>query len=223
MAFEYPIFSESIGANGFSVDQPQLGIELTGDLGKDFWYWVGVVNGNGFQKSPFTDSFDNNPAKDVYLRVAKNIGENTIGLFGYFGNHSVFQDSPDSLGLNQKDQFYRIGGDINLSFSSTNIRTAFLYGHDGNFNGLAQSTFYYGGFLECNYYPSDRCVLVGRYDLVQHEDPEASSEAVQQKTTWALTPGIQYLVLPNIKVGFEYQLRQYREQDRALAYLHFAL
>ena len=40
--------------------------------------------------------------------------------------------------------------------------------------------------------------------------------------TIAFTPGIQWLARPNVKLAFEYQVRQAREEDRALAQLHLS-
>lgn len=230
MATRYLVFAQSIGANGFTLEGPQLGVELSGDLGRDFWYWIGVVNGSGFETNPFTGTFDNNSAKDPYFRLAKNFGENTIGVFGYLGNNAILLDEPDSLGFNTTDRFIRVGGDVNWNFSDMNIRSTFMYGRDKNFNGLSEATSFYGGFVECNYYATDRLVILGRYDEVQLENVAAAGGAEEegaavavQKTNWAITPGFQYLVLPNIKVGLEYQFRREREQERAVVLLHFAI
>jgi hypothetical protein len=40
--------------------------------------------------------------------------------------------------------------------------------------------------------------------------------------TLAFTPGVQFLVRPNVKLGFEYQVRQTRQEDRALGELHLS-
>jgi len=40
--------------------------------------------------------------------------------------------------------------------------------------------------------------------------------------TFAFTPGLQCLVRPNVKLGFEYQVRQTRREDRAIAQLHLS-
>jgi hypothetical protein len=230
MASPYLIAGQATGGNNWTLDQPQLGIELTGDLGNDIWYWVGVVNGSGFELNQFTNGFDNNSSRDPYFRLAKNFDENTIGIFGYFGNNAVFLGGPDSLRLTHGDRFYRVGGDINWKISAHNLRASFRYGSDANYDGLANSTLFYGGFMECNYYPTDRLVIVGRYDIIQLDNPEAArsggdeaSPSPAGKTTWALTPGFQNLILPNIKVGLEYQIRQARDEDRAIVLLHFAI
>lgn len=230
MAFPYLIFSQAIGANSFTVDQPQLGLELTGNLGNDYWYWLGVVNGSGFEVSPFTGSFDNNNAKDPYIRLAKNFGENSVGVFGYFGQNGILQDSPDSLGLTTTDKFLRIGCDANWTLSNVNLRTAILYGRDANYNGLNAKTSFYGGFVELADYAGDRWVLLGRLEVVELQNVEAVGASDEEgapsspdKTTWALTPGFQYLVLPNVKIGLEYQIRRQFEQHRAIAVLHFVI
>jgi opacity protein-like surface antigen len=178
------------------------------------------VNGSGFGFNAADEAFDNNTAKDPYFRLAKNFNDNTIGVFGYLGNNQVFTDS---VNYNQKDRFLRVGGDINWNFSKLNVRTTLLYGKDNNFNGLKNKTSFYGGFVEGNYNATDRLVLIGRYDMTKLADAEAATDEESGKTTWAVTPGFQYLILPNIKIGLEYQVRQKREQDRAIALLHFAL
>ncbi len=220
MAFSYLIYSQSIGGNSFSIDQPQLGVELTGDLGNDFWYWAGMVNGNGFETDPVTGLFDNNPAKDFYFRLAKNFDENTIGLFGYIGDNSVYTDS---INLSHQDNFLRIGGDVSINIHNINIRTSIVHGSDNNYDGLNSSTSFHGGFVECNYFQTDRLVFVGRYEVVWLKNMAASPDPTQPQTSWAITPGFQYLILPNVKVGLEYQVRQTASANQALALLHFVI
>ncbi len=221
MAFNYLIYSQTIGGNSFSIDQPQLGLELSGDLGNDFWYWAGMVNGNGFETDPITGLFDNNPAKDFYFRLAKNFDESTIGLFSYVGSNSVF---PDSISFSHTDNFIRTGGDIHVVVNDMwDFKTSVVYAQDNNYNGLKNKTSYYGGFIECNYFPADRWVIVGRYEMVQLKDAAAAPDPESPKTTWAITPGFQYLILPNVKVGLEYQVRQTASANQALALLHFVI
>ncbi len=220
MAFNYLIYSQTIGGNSFSIDQPQLGLELSGDLGNDFWYWAGVVNGNGFETDPNTGLFDNNPAKDFYFRLAKNFDESTIGVFGYVGDNSVYSDS---VGLNHQDNYIRIGGDINLLIHKLDIRTSVVHGNDNNYDGLNTATSFHGGFVECNYFQTDRLVFVGRYEVVWLKDMAVSPDPALPQTSWAITPGFQYLILPNIKVGLEYQVRQTPSANQALALLHFVI
>ena len=50
----------------------------------------------------------------------------------------------------------------------------------------------------------------------------ATARDLFRVNTLALTPGIQWLARPNVKLGFEYQVRQSREEDRALAQLHLS-
>ena len=220
-AFDYLAYTQALGANPWTIDQPQLGFELTGDLGNDVWYWAGIVNGSGFESNVFTGTLDNNSSKDPYLRIAKNFGENHIGVFAYYGTNAILQD--DTTGLDHTDRFYRLGGDVRWNCSSLNIQSSFVYGRDHNFNGLDNGTFFYGGFLEGDYLATDRLVFLGRYDIVELDKVEAVPEAGMEKTTWAITPGLQYLILPNIKIGLEYQVRHITSDDRGLATLHFAL
>ena len=221
MAFNYLIYSQTIGGNSFSIDQPQLGLELSGDLGNDFWYWAGVVNGNGFETDPNTGLFDNNPAKDFYFRIAKNFDESTVGLFAYVGNNSI---SPDSAAFNHTDNFIRTGGDIHFVLQDIwDFRTSIVYAQDNNYDGLKNKTSYYGGFIECNYFATDRLVFVGRYEALHLKDIAASPGPTIPQTSWAITPGFQYLILPNVKVGLEYQVRQTLSANQALALLHFVI
>ncbi len=220
MAFGYLTFSQAIGGNSFSIDQPQLGLELSGDLGNDFWYWTGVVNGTGFNSNTVTGLFDNNPAKDFYFRFAKNFDESTVGVFGYIGNNTVYADS---INYNHKDNFLRIGGDVNLVLNKVTFRTSVVHGSDSNFDGLNNSTTFHSGFIECNYFATERLVLLGRYEIVDLKNKAASQFPEARKTNWAITPGFQYLILPNVKVGVEYQVRQTPSANQALALLHFVI
>ncbi len=219
--FDYLGYAQALGANPWTIDQPQLGFELTGNLGNDLWYWAGLVNGGGFEANSFTGTLDNNSSKDPYLRIAKNFGENTIGVFGYYGTNTILED--DTTGLDQTDKFFRLGCDIRWNFSNLNVLTSVLYGNDNNFNGLDESTFFYGGFLEGDYVVSERTMILGRYDIVTLDRLDADPNGGIDKTTWAVTPGVQYLVLPNIKLGIEYQFRKVAEEDRGIVALHFAL
>lgn len=220
MSFNYLIYSQTIGGNSFSIDQPQLGVELSGDLGNDFWYWTGVDNGNGFETDPNTGLFDNNPAKDFYFRLAKNFDESTVGVFAYIGDNSVYSDSVD---LNHQDNFIRVGGDASIVINKLNVRTSIVHGNDNNYDGLNTSTTFHGGFVECNYFQTERLVFVGRYEVLWLKDMAASPDPKVPQTNWAITPGFQYLILPNVKVGLEYQVRQTASANQALALLHFVI
>ena len=89
--------------------------------------------------------------------------------------------------------------------------------------------------MESDVHVSDRTVLLLRFDTVRQKLPafvrsgEEEEEASEDEevplfrvNTFAVTPGLQYLVRPNVKLGLEYQIRQSRREDRAIGQLHLS-
>jgi len=234
--FQYLAFDRSLGANPFNLATPQLGLQYFGQSEGGTKVWLGLVNGVGLAVNEATETFDNNGFKDVYGRVTQEIGEHYVGGFAYFGRgRGVFSDG-DAF----NDDFVRVGGDAFVNFTPVIVYGSALYARDDNPLGTGERRSLWGGFVEGDYFLNDRTVLLARLDVVRQklpafftgseEDEEgaggsAGAEPEEEEgpfrvTTVSFTPGIQYLVVPNVKLGFEYQVRQARREDRAIALLH---
>ncbi len=233
--FEYLAFDRTLGANPFNLATPQLGVQYFGQSEGGTKVWLGVVNGVGLAVDEATESFDNNSFKDVYGRVTQEMGEHYVGGFAYFGRgRGQFADG-DAF----NDNFVRLGGDAFVNLTPIVVYGSALYARDDDPLGTGERRSLFGGFVEGDLFVSDRTVVLVRLDAVRQklpafftgaeegEEPEAGGaegepeeEAPFRVNTFAVTPGLQYLVRPNVKLGFEYQVRQARREDRAIALLH---
>ena len=194
--------------------------------------WAGVVNGSGLATDVATETFDNNSFKDVYVRLGQEISEHFIGGFAYYGRArgSTAATGPFS------DSFMRVGGDASVSLQKLILFGTVLFARDGNPLATGGRRTFAGGFAEGDVFLTDRTVLTARFDAVHQklpalfmsggdettEEVAVEDEAPFRVNTLAFTPGIQHLVRPNVKLGFEYQVRQARIEDRAIAQLHFS-
>ena len=224
-SFGYLAFDRQLGANPWILSKPQLGAQLFGQSARGTKVWAGVVNGSGLANNDATQSFDNNSFKDVFARVTQEIGESSVGGYVYYGR---------GLGNGQDtgtftDKFIRTGADASLAVNKLTLNASFLYGRDDNPLGTSERRIFYGGFVEADCFVNDRTVVLARFDGVHQSDPavfdtadQGTSSDLFRVNTLAFTPGIQWLVRPNVKLGLEYQVRQAREEDRALAQLHLS-
>ena len=233
-AFEYLAFDRELGANTFNLNRPQLGIQVFGQSERGTKFWAGVANGFGLAVNEATETFDNNSFKDVYGRVAQEIGEHLVGGYVYYGRARA---ATDTLGR-FSDNFVRAGGDALVSLSKVIVYGTALYARDDNPLGTGERRSFFGGFVQGDIYLTDRAVVLLRFDGVRQKLPalfeaedegeddaaeeEDEDEALFRVNTFAFTPGLQFLVRPNVKLGFEYQVRQTRREDRAIGQLHLS-
>lgn len=226
-AFEYLAFDRQIGANGFTLGTPQLGLEVFGQSERGTKVWAGVVNGSGLALDETTAAFDSNTFKDVFARVTQEIGESFVGGYVYYGHASATPQSGNPF----TDAFIRAGGDGSLSLPTARtviINATLLYGRDDNALGTGERRTFYGGFVEGDCFITDRTVVLVRFDGVHQSQPAVfgtapdDADAIFRVNTLAVTPGIQWLARPNVKLGFQYQVRQTRAEDRAIAQLHIS-
>lgn len=220
-SFEYLAFGRELGANTFNLNRPQLGIQVFGQSERGTKFWAGVANGFGLAVNPATETFDNNSFKDVYGRVAQEIGEHLVGGYVYYGRARA---ATDTLGK-FSDNFVRTGADALISLSKVNIYGTALYARDDNPLGTGEPRSFFGGFVQGDIYLTDRAVVLLRVDGVRQKFPalfEAEEGGIFRVNTLAFTPGLQLLVRPNVKLGFEYQVRQTRREDRAIGQIHLS-
>jgi len=224
-SFEYLAYNRQLGANPWTLGTPQLGVEVFGQSQRGTKIWAGVANGSGLALNDTTQSFDNNNFKDVYARVTQELGESFVGGFVYYGRASA---TPQDSGTFD-DNFVRTGADAKVVIRKFTVEAMAMYGRDNNPLGTGERRTFVGGFVQGEWFVTDRTVVLARFDGVHQAQPalfaaidDSASAEIFRVNTLALTPGIQWLVLPNIKLGFEYQVRQSREEDRALAQLHLS-
>lgn len=231
-SFQYLAFDRRLGANTFNLSTPQLGIQVFGQSARGTKLWAGVVNGTGLAENEETDSFDSNNFKDVYARVGQELGEHVLGGFVYYGRASA---STERLG-SFDDRFVRAGGDALVNFDRLIVYGTALYARDDNPLGTGERRTFFGGFAQGDVYFNDRTIAFVRVDVVHQNlpavfaaaesDAEEHAEAEEgppfRVNTIAVTPGLQFLARPNVKLGFEYQIRQTRDEDRALGQLHLS-
>lgn len=229
-SFEYLAFDRQLGANSFNLNTPQLGVQLFGQSERGTKIWAGAVNGSGLLANEATESFDSNSFKDVYVRIAQELGEHVVGGYAYYGRASASTDNAERF----NDGFLRVGGDASVNFKKVIASGTALYARDGNALGIGERRTFSGGFAQGELFYNDRTVLLLRLDIVHQKLPavfeqatgETAADSVDNPTfrvnTIALTPGVQVLVRPNVKLGFEYQVRQTRREDRAIGLLHFS-
>jgi hypothetical protein len=222
-SFEYLAYDRQLGANGFTLGTPQLGVQLFGQSSRGTKLWAGVVNGTGLSKNEATQSFDSNSFKDVYARVGQEVGEHVVGGFVYYGRTSAAGQEGGTF----DDRFVRAGGDALVNLRKVIVYGMAVYARDDNPLGTGEPRTFVGGFAQGDVYVNDRTIVLVRLDAVHQKLPavfaaEADASPVFRVNTVAVTPGLQFLARPNVKLGFEYQVRQTRQEDRALAQLHLS-
>lgn len=227
-SFEYLAFDRELGANTFNLNRPQLGIQVFGQSENGMKVWAGVANGFGLAVNEATETFDNNSFKDVYARVGQELGEHLVGGYVYYGRARAGTQEADRF----SDNFVRVGGDAFVNLPRLIVYGTALYARDSNLIGTGERRTFFGGFVQGDIYLTDRAVVLLRFDGVRQKLPaifegEEAEEGEEEEplfrvNTLAFTPGLQFLVRPNVKLGFEYQVRQARREDRAIAQLHLS-
>ncbi|MCR4316904.1 MAG: hypothetical protein NUW37_11215 [Planctomycetes bacterium] len=134
------------GDNPWQAEPSLTGAELWGCFGGSFMYVAGVSNG--------TATNDNNSDKDGYARIALKFGgvgfdgstsggavedlaelsgaqddSFTIGAFAYQGQNTI---TKETTGQTWDDRFYRVGGDMRLTFGDFNLFGTAMFGLDRN-------------------------------------------------------------------------------------------
>jgi hypothetical protein len=125
--------------NSFALEPLQMGIEVTGVVGRGrLSYTAGVVEGGGDRI---------NADKDAYARLSVKIGgmrldgvggakdslpwrekSLQIGAFGYFGRAAL----GDPKTASQEDTFTLVGGDLHLTLRDLGLTVAGSYGRNRN-------------------------------------------------------------------------------------------
>ena len=141
--------------------------------------------------------------------------------------------------LNNREPYYRVGGDFSFNYRTFNVFGLYMFGHDSNMlpvdstgtliplplvpagptaAGFVQGipATFGGGFVEADYLVLPWIMTIMRWDEVNSSADRINGLAFATNTPFfapydtsrnRFTPGIQFLIRPNIKASFEYQIR----------------
>jgi hypothetical protein len=184
-----------------SLGSTQLGIELSGIREDDgLGLSVGAVAGSN-------NRFDQNGAKDVFVRIGRNFGFHRVGLFLYY--------SPGLLDRSSvRDEAWRVGPDAMLYFRSVQVTGQLLAGHDSNPTGRHEGLWWVGGFGELDYRLTPRLISLMRFEYVgmpTFDDRSRGGTAYVRRGTWQATAGAQWAIEENLKLIVESTYSESRE------------
>jgi len=151
----------------------------------------------------------------------------SLGTFYYEGRSDQRFSGLTSGGaanvITAREPFYRIGGDFSFNYRTFNLFGLYMYGHDHDLllnSATAPTGFipgaaakFNGGFLEADYLVLPWVMTIMRWDHVQSTADflngagSANYFSPVGSTRDRFTPGVQFLIHPNIKASFEYQFR----------------
>jgi hypothetical protein len=183
-----------------------------------------------YARASYRFNLEEDPASrhDVQAAGATGPRDHTylnLGMF-YYEGRSVQRYSGLTSGgaadvLTAREPFYRIGGDFSFNYRTFNLFGLFMYGHDNDL--LLNPTYtdfvpgtaakFNGGFIEADYLALPWLMTILRYDRVQstadflNQAGSANYYSPVGSTRDRFTPGVQFLIRPNIKASFEYQFR----------------
>jgi len=141
--------------------------------------------------------------------------------------------------LNNREPYYRAGGDFSFNYRTFNVYGLYMYGHDANMlpvdatgepiplpldstsataagfvRGIPAT--FSGGFVQADYLVLPWFMTIMRWDQVNSSADRINGLAFATNTPFfapydtsrdRFTPGVQFLIRPNIKASFEYQIR----------------
>jgi hypothetical protein len=150
----------------------------------------------------------------------------TLGGY-YFYGRSVQRTNGETATFVVKEPFYRTGGDFSFNYHNFNLFGLWMYGHDQNIglndtaDGLTggMPAHFNGGFLEADYLVYPWMIAIMRWDRVQSQADFLNGQAGNSTNFFSpasanrdrITPGVQFLIRPNIKAAFEYQVRPHQQ------------
>jgi hypothetical protein len=143
-----------------------------------------------------------------------------VGAYGFYGR-SVQRFDTGSTILTAREPFYRVGASASFNYRTFNLFGTYMYGHDKNLvlnttgDGLAsgEPVHFSGGFVEADYMALPWMMTSLRWDSVNSASDRlngvdgAGFFAPFHSTRTRITPGVQFLIHPNIKAAFEYEIR----------------
>ena len=164
----------------------------------------------------------------------------SLGTFYAHGNSvQRILSGPVQGYLENREPYYRIGGDFGFNYRTFNVYGLYMLGHDDNLLPVDSSgnliplplsstspaalslvkgipATFSGGFVQADYLVKPWIMLIARWDQVNSTADRINGLAAATNTSYfapynstrdRYTPGVQFLVHPNIKLSFEYQIR----------------
>jgi hypothetical protein len=224
----------------FRLSEPQVFLEFNGMLvpGKDvtavskrdtLWieYHLGVANGSNGHT-------DNNSTKDFYGRFVARYYNQSFGIFAYHSTDtyddalrndaSVGNGGIMSAGKT-RNEMLRIGPDMTLSMAPFGIpvwiENQYMYNRESDPTGFGKEFKWQGGFHQLNWQITKKAITYDRYDWVSGKPFDDTMSTVLGVTgvtkakprEWAVVAGMQYLILPNLKLIGEYRHHEFEDSS----------
>lgn len=217
------------GHHGGSLFQPepgQRGIEINGVIKHDFYYALGVVNGNNIGgEVEESGTFDSNSEKDVYGRLAYKFGgmgfdgfnpeselgddlgggpsadpydqSLTVGAWGYYGDQDVEHEHEDGDVSEWEDTFYRVGFDARVQWKKLDVFGQYMLAENNNPFGDRNEADTDVWFVEANYHIYPWWIVGARYEEI---DRDSADEAADQDR---IVLNSTFLVRANMRLQLE--------------------
>lgn len=211
--------SYSVGRSTFTPEEPQDAVEVNGILKERIFMAAGLVDRNqqnneeGYVHLSFklggADFHGTEPEVDLESESIWDFLSVTIGGFGYVGKNS------DGVSKIWND-FYRAGGELEVAYKNSRIRTTAVFGTDDNpyYDSWANGPYDSMGF-SAEFEQLFSVYLMG----VFHFDYVDKGTGIEHR----YVPAIAYTPIENTKVTLEYQQSRTGVVDhKVLASLRFA-
>ncbi len=230
--FDEPAVAGALGTtnNPFILGAPQRGIEIGGYPNDGNFNWsVAVTNGSNNSppvsnnKNIYVNVFqqfnlERNPEERKEVQAAGPAGPHDhtslrLGAFYDYGRNAINVDHTMFPGFGAVEEpYYRLGSYFRFKYQNKfELYGMGMFSHDANLipnpatSGLEHgpAVNFSGGFAQAEYWVYPWLIPIMRYDIVN--SPFGFFNGVSRRFTRnRFSPGVQFLVRPNIKLAFEY-------------------
>jgi hypothetical protein len=199
---------------------------------------------NVYARASYRFNLESDPKirKDIQAAGATGPHDHTylnLGTFYLHGNSLETVPATANTFFNNREPYYRAGGDFSFNYRTFNLYGLYMVGHDSNmlpvdatgapiplpidptttttagFSRGVPATFN-GGFMQADYLMKPWLMAIMRWDQVNSTADRINGLDFATNTSYfapynssrnRFTPGVQFLIHPNIKVSMEYQIR----------------
>ncbi len=178
----------AVGGNPFLLDDHQVGIHAWGrPRWGPFFYEAAVVQG---VSDPAT-GLDVDLWKDVYGRVALDLFDQRIGVFGYLGN-AVLSSDAGGIVRTFQDPHSVAGIDAQLQLPWLTLFGYFLRGSHANPFAIAQvEAEYHAARLQADVPVGSRLLVIARYDgILSASAPSLARQLATGHATFLITQNV---------------------------------
>jgi hypothetical protein len=203
---------------------------------------------NVYARASYRFNLESDPKNRREIQAAGAAGPHdhtylSLGTFYMYGNSlqvlpGVTAGNVNTF-LNNRDPYYRVGGDFSYNYRMFNVYGLYMLGHDDNMlpvdatgaliplplsstspvaAGLVRGipATFSGGFVQADYLVKPWLMAIMRWDQVNSTADRINGLLFATNTPYFApynstrdrwTPGVQFLIHPNIKLSFEYQVR----------------